>query len=72
MKSKGEDIKAYKKVAKDIGAPEAIIFDVEGEKISNSIRKFCRDIGITLMALEEGTPWANKIELYIVLIQDSV
>jgi hypothetical protein len=32
------------------------------------MRKFCNEIGTTLRALEEGTPWSNKAELYIGLI----
>ncbi len=31
-----------------------------------------RLIGTTLRALEEGTPWANKAELYIGLLKEAV
>jgi len=36
------------------------------------VRKFCNDIGTTLRVLEEGTPWANKAELYIGLLKEAV
>ena len=34
--------------------------------------KFCSDIGTTLRVLEEGTPWANKVELYIGIMEGVV
>jgi hypothetical protein len=36
------------------------------------MRSFYNGIGTTLRALEEGTPWANKAELYIGLIKEAV
>ena len=72
MKSKSEVLQAVKQFAKEIGAPEAIICDMAGEQTSHKLRKFCSDIGTTLRVLEEGTPWANKAELYIGLIKEAV
>ena len=40
--------------------------------MSQEVRKFCNDIGTTLRALEEGTPWSNKAELYIGLLKEAV
>ena len=40
--------------------------------MSHDVRKFCNDIGTTLRALEEGTPWSNKAELYIGLLKEAV
>ena len=40
--------------------------------MSQEVRKFCTDIGTTLQALEEGTPWSNKAELYIGLLKEAV
>ena len=40
--------------------------------MSTAVRQFCSDIGTTLRALEEGTPWVNKAELYIGLIKEAV
>ena len=72
MRTKSEVLQAVKQFAKEIGAPDAIICDMSREQISRSLRKFCGEIGTTLRVLEEGTPWANKAELYIRLIKEAV
>ena len=72
MRSKGEVLQAVKQFAKEVGAPDAIISDAAGEQKSMELRKFCTEIGTTLRVLEEGTPWANKAELYIGLIKEAV
>jgi hypothetical protein len=72
MKSKSEVLQAVKQFAKEIGAPDTIISDAAGEQRSNELRKFCSEIGTTLRLLEEGTPWANKAELYIGIIKEAV
>eukprot|EP00957_Ditylum_brightwellii_P111953 8537827-Ditylum_brightwellii.AAC.1 len=36
------------------------------------MKAFCAKIGTTLRVLEEGTPCANKVELYIGLIKEAV
>ena len=45
---------------------------MSGEQISQEVRKLCNDIGTTLCALEEGTPWSNEAELYIGLLKEAV
>ena len=65
-------LQAIKQFAKEIGAPTSIIADMAGEQMSQEVRKFCNDIGTTLRALEEGTPWSNKVELYIGLLKEAV
>ena len=72
MKSKVNVLDAVKQFAKEIGAPDALIFDMSGEQTSQPMRKFCHKIGTSLRVLEEGTPWANKAELYIGLIKEAV
>jgi hypothetical protein len=72
LKSKSEVLPAVKQFAKEIGAPDAIISDAAGEQSSQALRKFCSKIGTILRYLEEGTPWANKAELYIGLIKEAV
>ena len=72
MKSKAEVLQAVKQFAKEIGAPEAIICDMAGEQTSHALKRFCQEIGTTMRVLEEGTPWANKAELYIGLIKEAV
>ena len=40
--------------------------------MSFDLKKSCNDIGMLLHALEEGTPWSNKAELYIILHKEAV
>ena len=61
-----------KQFSREIGSPDAIILDAASEKTSKALRKYCSDIGTTLRYLEEGTSWANKAELFIGLIKDTV
>ena len=63
---------APKQFAKEVGAPDALICDMAGEQLSDEVRNFCNDIGTTVRALEEGTPWSNKAELYISLLKEAV
>ena len=72
MRRKSEVLQALKQFAKEIGAPDAIICDAAGEQTSSDLRQFCNDMGTTLRVLEEGTPWANKAELYIGLMKEAV
>jgi hypothetical protein len=50
----------------------AIISDAAAEQKSAPLRKFLGEIGTTLRIMGEGTPWANKAELYIGLIKEAV
>ena len=72
MRSRSEVLQAVKQFAKEIGAPEVLVADPAGEQKSLPLRKFCNEIGTTLRALEEGTQWANRAELYIGLIKEAV
>ena len=72
MKRKSEVLLAIKQFAKEIGAPDSFVADMSGEQMSSEVKKFCNDINTTLRALEEGTPWSNKAELYIGLIKEAV
>ena len=72
MKQKSEVFMAVKMFAKEIGAPNAIICDMAKEQMSAKLKGFLNDIGTTLRALEEGTPWANKAEFYIKLMKEAV
>ena len=72
MRSKSEVPMALKMFAKDVGAPDAIICDAAREQISKEVRDFCHKIGTSLRVLEEGTPWANRAELYIGLLKEAV
>jgi hypothetical protein len=72
MQREADVLKAVKQFSKEIGAPDAIICDAAKAQTSQAMRKFCNEIGTTLRALEEGTPWSNKAELYIGLIKEAV
>ena len=60
-----------KEFSKQIGAPDAFICDMSGKQMSGELCHFCNDIGTTIRALEEGTPWSNKAELYIGLLKEA-
>ena len=72
MRRKSEVLQVIKQFAKEIGVSTSIIADMACEQMSQEVRKFCNDIGTTLRALEEGTPWSNKAELYIGLLKETV
>jgi hypothetical protein len=72
LKIELEVLQAFKQFAKEIGAPKAYIFDAAKAQTSAAMRTFCNEIGTTLLALKEGTPWSNKAELYIRLIKEAV
>ena len=57
MKRKSEVHLAIKKLAKGICAPDSFVADMSCKQMSSEVKKFCIDIGTTLRALEEGTPW---------------
>jgi hypothetical protein len=70
MKKESDVLQAVKQFAKEIG--DALICDAAKAQTSAAMRTFCIEIGTTLRALEEGTPWSNKAELYIGLIKEAV
>ena len=72
MKRKSEVLLAIKQFAKKIGALDSFVAYMSGEQMSSEEKKFCNDIGTTLRALEEGTPWSNKAELYIGWVKEAV
>ena len=72
MKSKGQFNLAFKLFTKEVGVPNAFILDPSGEQTSNEVRAFCHKIGTTLRILEERTQHADRAELYIGLLKESV
>lgn len=72
LKRKADVPLAVKQFAKDVGAPDAIICDAAPEQKQESLKKFLTTIGTTLRVLEEGTPWANRAELYVGLMKRAV
>ena len=72
MERKSKVYMAVKMFAKEIGVLNAIVCDMAKEQMSAELKGFLNDIGTTLHALEEGTPWVNKAELYIKLMKEAV
>eukprot|EP00957_Ditylum_brightwellii_P038367 2900558-Ditylum_brightwellii.AAC.1 len=73
MKNESEVIQAVKQFTKEIGAPEAIICDGAWSQLKGKdVLQFMAQVGMTLHVFEEGTPWANKAELYIRLFKQVV
>ena len=72
MKRKSEVLMAVKMFAEEIGAPNAIVCNMAKEQTSAELKGFLNDIVTSLCALEEGTPWANKAELYIKLMKEAI
>ena len=58
--------------SKDIGVPEALIIDGSKAETISEVKRFCINIDITLKILEQGAPWANLAELWLVMLKYSV
>ena len=57
---------------KEVGVPEILVVDPSGEQTSKPVRRFCIQVGTTLKLLEESTQWANRAELYVGLLKESI
>ena len=57
---------------KEVGAPKALFLDPHRAHISKEMRSFSHKIGTALRVLEESTQNANRAELYIRLLKDSI
>ena len=71
IKRKSEVLAALKQFAKEVGAPDAVVSDMAKEQVTQDVCNFCNKNGTMLRALEEGTPWSNKAELYIKLMKEA-
>ena len=72
MKSLKEIPQAMKMFAKEVGAPNCFVCDPQSNQKSKEVRAFCQQIGSTLRVLEERTQHANRAELYIGLLKESI
>ena len=72
MTSKGEFIDTLRMFCKEIGVPFGLVVDPSGEQTSREVKKFCHQVGTSLRILEESTQWANRAELYIGLLKESI
>ncbi len=72
MTSRTEIPSSVKMFCKAIGAPDAIITDHDTAAVSQKVKSFLHLVDTELRILEEGTPWANRAELYIGLLKEAV
>ena len=72
MKSVIEFPKALKTFAKEVGLPEAIIYDSHKCNKSKDMKLFCQKIGTNLRILEGSTHWSNKAKFYVGLFKEAV
>ena len=49
-----------------------MITDDDRENKSQKVQNFLNIIGTTLKVLEEGTPWANRVQLCIGLVKEAI
>ena len=72
MKPMNEFPQAQLLFVKEVGAPKALFVDPHRAHISKEMRSFSHKIGTALRVLEESTQNANRAELYIRLLKDSI
>ena len=72
MRTRGDVLHALKAFVRAVGAPEAFVLDPSGEQTSQKVKGFVSEIGTALRVLETNTQWANRAELYIGLLKESV
>lgn len=72
MKTKGAVLQSLKAFTKAVGAPDAIVIDPSGEQTSKKVKGYLSEIGTDLRVLEAETQWANRAELYIGILKESV
>ena len=58
--------------AKDISASDDMICDAARKQIYQPVREFFHPISTSLHVIEEGTPWANRAEIYIGLLKKTI
>ena len=72
MKSQTEFVNALKMFCKEVGAPTAVIVDPHRSQKSAEVKQFLASVGTSLRVLEESTQHADRAELYIGLLKNSV
>ena len=72
MEKKSEFVDALHQFCKEVGVPICLVVDPAREQTSKKVRRFCNQVGTTLRILQESTQWANRAELYIGFLKESV
>jgi hypothetical protein len=71
MKCQQDYFLALKQFAKDVGAPDVLVYDPHLAQTKWEVCDFCTQIETTLKVLEAETQWANCAELYIGLMKEA-
>ena len=71
MKSQLEFQNALHWFCKEVGVPSTLVMDGYRAQKNTQTRRFCHQVGTIMRVLEEGTPWANRAELYIGLLKEA-
>ena len=72
LEKESDVLLALKLFDKDVGVPEALVTDGTKAETSTDVERFFINIGTTLKTLEQGTPWANLVELHVGLLKIAV
>ena len=72
MRAQRDYIHALCAFSKEVGAPAILVCDPHSSQTSDDAKTHCNKIGTTLGILEERTQWADRAELYIGILKDSV
>ena len=72
MKSQSEFNDTLHCFCKEIVVPLYLVMDFHMAQNNNRTKKIYHKIGTTLRILEAGTPWANRVELYISIFKEAV
>jgi hypothetical protein len=72
MQSQSEFKNALHLFCKEVGVPTTLVMDAHKAQCNNDTRRFCHQVGTIMRVLEQGTPWANRAELYIGLLKEAV
>ena len=72
MKSQSEFQDVLHWFCKEVGVPHKLMMDSHLAQKNLATKKFCHQVGTIMRVLEEGTPWANRAELYIGLLEQAV
>jgi len=72
MEKKSDFRDCLHQFCKEAGVPEILVVDPSGEQTSKAVRRFCNQVGTTLRLLEENTQWANRAELHVGLLKESI
>ena len=71
MKDQQSNFLALKEFAKDVGAPEVLVYDAHPTQKKREVKEFLIQIGTTLRVLEAETQWTYWAELYIGIIKEA-